>query len=158
MNCDSGIAGGSEVVVTWKRRMIERMWRTYTRDERNEMIIELRCGEVLEECDFVRVTPYGHDNALREVKVWRWSDIVWKDVHDRFVSDNVCGLGMCYVADHFRRYFNKKKIVTNVGNQSVLNPCRGGSDKSMISKKLAKTSDDKESHVRVDPAGSDEPV
>ena len=78
------------------------------------MIIELRCGEVLEECDFVSVTPYGHDNALREVEVWRWVDSVWKDVHDRFVSNNVCGFGMRYIANHVRRYLNNEKVMINV--------------------------------------------
>ena len=106
MTCDSGIAGGGKVVVTWKWGVIERMWRTYTRDERNEMIIELRCGEVLEECDFVSVTPYGNDNAFREVKVWRWVAIVREDVHDRFVSYDVCGFGMRYIANHIKRYLH----------------------------------------------------
>ena len=60
MNCDSGICGGGKVVVTWKRGMIEGVWRAYTRDERNEMIIKLRCCEVMEERDFTSMIPYGN--------------------------------------------------------------------------------------------------
>ena len=104
--------------------MIKGMWRAYADNECSKVIIELRCG-ALEECNFVSVTPGRYDNTLSQVEIRRLADRVWKDVHDRFVSDNVCGFGMCYVTDNIRRYLNKKKIVTNVGKQSVLNPRRG---------------------------------
>ena len=83
---------------------------------------------------------------------------MWKDVHNFFVSQNVCSLGMCYVADHFRRYFNKKKVVTNVGERSVSDSFRRRCDKFRIDMKLPNASNEKEGHVWVDPACRDKPV
>ena len=54
------------------------MGRAYTRDEGDEIIVQLRCCEVVEERDFGGMIPYGDDDdALAEMEIWRWVVTMW---------------------------------------------------------------------------------